>query len=484
MSAADRVSTAALLRLLRSKDPEEVAAAALVLRRLKPPGIAVLRALLAALRRAHAHTRPYLIEALASVPGPGACAAMLPLLRGEGAQREQAVTLLAQRRGVLPPLVTWCDELPTGTDKSGAIAVLEKMNSAASLRALLGLLPRADFLTARRVYGVFARATETGTPAQRRDLVTMTLRAWPRVRRNDTARITILKILTVLKPRDARKLLPDALADDALPAVRRAALTLAAALPLRRTDRALRALLQHMLVTPECGLLRADALRCLHNCGAASAAEPHFAMLLQQELPVALAAVELLPHFSPEAARSGLQTALSHKDARITAAAGRMLATHAALMKCNLPSGLTTLASDVAPTANAITLLAASQREHTNTICCERALSALRKNDAETATAWLEPLVRASLASPQCRALLAAAWARLLPTTQGTGTPRCLQLLGPLVRLQGFDTGAALLKEGVLPQADRVHLALLLSKRGKPERTLAARLDPSHRTTR
>ena len=463
-TAADPVNTRVVLRLLRSKDAEEVAAAALVLARANPKGPAVLRALLAALKNAGAPTRPYLVAAIAALPGPEATAALLQMLSAEGALREQSIALLAQRRGVVAPLLAWCRKQPTDSDLSGPIALLEENGSPAAKRALLALLPTADFVTARRVYGAFARSGEAGTLAQRRVLAAMTLRCWPRVRAHDTGRIAVLKILTVLKPAAARSVLPQALATTSHPAVRRAALALAAVLPLRRTT-----------------------------------VEAQFSALLQDELDLALAAVELLPRFSPAAAKRGLLEALAHSDARITAAAGRVLATQPALLQAALEAGLetaqlamlssgaapsaesfdqmaATLVAGEAPAANTVTLLAACQRERANALCCEQACTALRNGAAGLATAWLEPLVRARFASPDARTLLAAAWARLRPETRDNASPRSLQLLGPLVRLQGYDAAPLLLNEHLLPAADRAHLAALLATRGKPERALAERL--------
>jgi hypothetical protein len=500
----DPVNTARLLKLLRSKDAEEVAASALVLARLKPPAARTLKPMLRALMAAPEVTAPYILEAIASQRGPTVTRALIPLLAREGTVREQVTELLAQRRGVVALIAA---SARARSDLGAIIAVLERVNSPAAQRALFQMLPRADFVSARRVYGCVARLSESGSSHDRAQLARLARAAFARSARNATGRIAALKILVVLRDSHSERVLLAAL-KDRVPAVRRCAMDLArVCVGPRRKPKLSQALLS-VIDGEKDTTLRASALGAMALGAEAALLLPRIPKLFAAPRNLVLALLDALPLIHERSSDAptthavlgrGLLAGLKHRDPQVAAATGRLLAQHASLLPLAQAAGCERGALDAilrqhsaAPSAarfdwlaqsdlapEHMLALAAADRERANAVATARARELLQTDRALEATAWLEPLVRGRQATLDARLALARVWMQLIPTEAGKALPRVMQLLGPLLRVEGFDVAAGLREAPVLNPAAAHVLAEHLRARGRPERALAAVLDSS-----
>ena len=498
----DPVNTARLLRLLRSDDAEEIAAAALVLARLRVPASRALKPILRALDTAPSVTVPYILESLAALRGAAVTRAMLPLLTRDGAVREQATELLAQRTGVVP-IVLAAARNPAA-DSGALIQVLERTGTPLARRALFQLLPRADFVCARRVFGAVARLAETGTPRLRGELARLAHGMFPRTRRAPTGRIAILKILGVLRPSTSGRVLVAALRD-ANPSVRRAAVEFAGVWHGQRRNAAAAQALLAILDDASASTMHAGVVRALAHSAEAGALLPRVEALLDAHHTLATAVLAELPALHERCAGHAealpvlgrtLVAALRHGDRRVAAAAGRLVAQHPQLLPLAAATGCESATLDAAlleyangPSAarfdwltqhgarpQDLLALAAADRERTNALAHERACACLATADAASATEWLEPLVRGRQATPAVRLLLAAAWVQRIPAERALALPRALQLIGPLLRVEGFDVATAL-RTGLSLDQDAVReFAENLATRCRPERALAKSL--------
>lgn len=498
----DPVNTSRLLRLLRSHDAEVVAAAALVLARLRVPASRSLAPVLRALESAPAVTVPYILETLAALRGPAVTRAMLPLLAHDGAVREQATELLAERPGVVPFLLAAARK--PEADTGAIIQVLERTNTLQARKALFELLPRADFVSARRVYGAVARLSESGTPRLRGELARLASGMFPRTQRAPTGRIAILKILGVLRPATAGRVLVAALRDDNS-SVRRAAVEFAGVWHWQRRNAAAAKALLALLDDASASTMHAGVITALARSVDAAVLLPRVEALLDAHHTLATQLLTELPILHERLANDAnarpilgrtLVTALRHRDRRVAAAAGRLVAQHPGMLPLAAATGCEPATLDAALQEHAsgpsaarfdwltqhetgpqdLLALAAADRLRTNALALERARACMSSADASAATEWLEPLVRGRQATPEVRLFLAAAWIQRIPAESALALPRALQLLGPLLRVEGFAVAEALCAGPALDPVALQELAAHLATRGRPERALARSL--------
>lgn len=508
-----------LIGFLTDPDGELIAAAAIMLGRLRPVADRTLAALQETLASARPGARSYLLDALGATERPEALQAILPFLERPGSLAEQGVHLVRAFGDAGVEAVARRHEGVDGWISGAYVKAVAGIPGARSVDLLFDRLPRAEWAQARATTLCILQTAPSWPAAARARLLermvatladdraaalapqalvtTLNLASlfpeevpiesvarWTTPEHPGTVRKHAISALGRLKPAAAerarlRERLYAYVEEDGLDAVVRPSLRVLEGWPEAEADpatlrRALKS--RHHLVAEHAVRTLAAAL------GAGAAADLESA-LGSFHPGVRAAAAEALA--ADPAGRVRLLGLLANRDdhpARDQAARELMRA-DCALEESEIESLRETWV-DTGPNetarANAIlAVLCERDREGTNAWAGALATAAIRRGDPAQAIALIQPLVRNRWSDAENRFLLAMANLDLAtdrPDLDDLFFRRGVDLIAPLCRTWGFDFGARLATWPALPARKLLALAMVLGRKGTAERAEAEKV--------
>ena len=512
-----------IIALLEDDDGELRASAALVLARLQPVEEASFQSLLHALERAEGASKCYILDAIATTGRPERIEIALSFVEGRGPLVEQSIRILrdAGSEAVAPILER--HEGQTGWRSGAYIKILAGIPDRRAIAEVLERLPDAEWEQARAT-SLFLRESFGRLSSDLQGLIfdkCLEVLEENQKRANQHAIVTSLRILEATGRTIPATLLAPFTGNDRLGSVQRHALELLAQQQLKPSQiRNLQPMLRKILLEVEHEDSAELAMSVLDGWSEVPLSQEELLELAHsRQIPVARFGLRRLASDVPESAREDLRPYLTSRHPEIRGAAieafvtldgaaeemldlfnscdddntrndlvdalGFVYRKDETLFRKHFDAHLSSIDRGERCDVPRMRFLAAMNRDG----FCEGLLEPVRRwlstARFHEIVSLLQPLVHWRLATEELRLILALANLRASEGDFVDANPqfkRCINILSPLARTDGYDLATSILKES-LEQVELLVISKHLANRGSRERSAAVQifndLDPT-----